>query len=435
MKNTLLIFLLSLGSLMGQNTLELNLNSTDFNKKEIQVFESQIFNWNQGAYDFLGPSAFSFHFQDIDLQIRFKVAGHWQEWQAMDDQHNASEISDRQTWVLAPFNQIIEAWQLRSQSKVEGQITIRFFWTPLESSGNTIERQDHQNDSVNPEPKSKSKNALQACNCPKPPICDRSCWCPNNDCDPLVVPTPTVPTHLIVHHSAGSNTSSNFGAVVAYYWDLHVNTNGWDDIGYNWLIDPNGVVYEGRGSGNMGAHFSCLNSGTLGFCLIGNYQNSPVPAAGLQALGEILLYEACANNIDPSDSSLHQSSQLNLRHISGHRDANSATVGCPNGTACPGQLMYNKLDSLALALSQNTCLLHQDEQSLPSAHFYPNPTEATLSWDVELESIKLIDPQGRAIHLPMSKQKTLDLSDLAPGIYSIHYQWKEQWHQQKIYIQ
>jgi len=433
MKKALLFLLLPFLNIQAQNTLELKIKSSDFREVARAEFHSDVYTWTKGAYDFLGPSAYSISPQILDLEIRFKVEGHWQEWQYMNDQHDAEGIKDRQTWVLDLLEYPIEAWQLRIQKIKPADITMRFYWSPIagENTKKHLPQKETKPSSLN----SNTPSNFQSCTCPPPPICGRNCWCPNNNCPPPSSYTPTTPTHLIVHHSAGANSSNDFAAVVAYYWDLHVNTNGWDDIGYNWLIDPNGVVYEGRGSGNTGAHFSCLNSETLGFCLIGNYENSPVPGAGLQALNDILLYEACQNNIDPADSSIHQSSQLNLRHISGHRDANSATVGCPKGTACPGQIMYNKLDSLGLALSQEICLLHQSETPLPSNYFYPNPTSSQLHWDIQLRALKLFDAQGREIHLPMSEEKTLDLSDLAPGIYSLHFRQEEQWQQQKIYIQ
>ncbi|MBK8668457.1 MAG: N-acetylmuramoyl-L-alanine amidase [Saprospiraceae bacterium] len=61
--------------------------------------------------------------------------------------------------------------------------------------------------------------------------------------------------------------------MVASIFDFHVNTNGWQDIGYNWLIDPNGVLYEGRGGGEnvRGAHMCGYNNNTLGVCVMGNF--------------------------------------------------------------------------------------------------------------------------------------------------------------------
>lgn len=431
MKKILLILFIPFCTLIGQNSLDLDIKKADFNEVAYQEFYSKVYSWNQGPFEFLGPSAYALESIELELFIRFKVNGIWQEWQNMDDQHDAEGISDRQTWVLALVEFPIEAWQLRSDKMPPDIITMRFYWAP---SANNTELENSEPSKAKPT-KSQSAKESQSCNCPSPPICDRNCWCPNNDCPPPSSYTPTTPTHLIVHHSAGANTSSNFSAIVAYYWDLHVNTNGWSDIGYNWLIDPNGIVYEGRGSGNTGAHFSCLNSGTLGLCYIGNYQNTAVPTPGLQSLAELLLYEACQNGIDPADSSIHSSSQLQLRHISGHRDANSATVGCPKGTACPGQVLYNKLDSLALSLSQNTCLLSAYSEELTSIYIYPNPSEDFIHWDINIEELILYDVQGRKLALDLPKQKTLDVSSLSKGLYQLQFKWEGEWYHQKLWIQ
>ncbi|MFN7929681.1 MAG: hypothetical protein U0Y68_17395 [Blastocatellia bacterium] len=53
--------------------------------------------------------------------------------------------------------------------------------------------------------------------------------------------------HLLVHHTANANTATDWAAVVRAIWSFHIFTNGWSDIGYNYLIDPN-VIYEGAGA-------------------------------------------------------------------------------------------------------------------------------------------------------------------------------------------
>jgi len=104
--------------------------------------------------------------------------------------------------------------------------------------------------------------ALEDCNCPQPDFQDRDDWCPAGNCPEITNPVFTEVTHLIVHHSAGVNTSSDWAATVRGIWDYHVNSNGWDDVGYNWLVDPNGVLYEGRGDDVRGAHFCGNNTVT-----------------------------------------------------------------------------------------------------------------------------------------------------------------------------
>jgi len=155
------------------------------------------------------------------------------------------------------------------------------------------------------------------CPCPLPQFVNRQGWnCPQG----ATFPSITKVTHLIVHHSASANVANDWRAVVLSFWNFHVNTNGWADIGYNLLIDPNGTLYEGRGGGEnvTGAHFCGKNGGTMGICMIGTYTNTQASEAARKTLVDVLAWKACRDNINPLESLLHTSSGLNLNRISGH---------------------------------------------------------------------------------------------------------------------
>ena len=65
-------------------------------------------------------------------------------------------------------------------------------------------------------------------------VLGRAAWCPSPFvCPKNSAPSPTTPTHLIVHHTAGTNTATDWAAVTRAIWELHVKGNGWADIGYN----------------------------------------------------------------------------------------------------------------------------------------------------------------------------------------------------------
>ena len=149
-------------------------------------------------------------------------------------------------------------------------------------------------------------------------------------------------THLIIHHSAGSTTSNDFAAVVLSYWDYHVNSNGWDDIGYNWLVDPNGVLYKGRAwkseteENVMGAHNSGKNSNTAGICFIGNYVSSIPSDLGLNKIAELSAFLCDKYKIDPISESYHAAIERVNDNIDGHGQSGG-------GTACPGTQLINRL--------------------------------------------------------------------------------------------
>lgn len=184
---------------------------------------------------------------------------------------------------------------------------------------------------------SSEQNAGQrsGCPCPQPQFQGRADWCPTGNCPFGPNPVMIDVTHLIVHHSAGANSANDWAAVVRSIWNFHVNTNGWDDIGYNWLIDPNGVLYEGRGDGIRGAHFCAQNGATMGVCVMGNFTSILPQAEAVNTLVTLLAWKCCDLELDPQDFAFHGPSGLNLFHISGHKD------GC--NTACPGDSFYPTL--------------------------------------------------------------------------------------------
>ncbi|WP_367391798.1 N-acetylmuramoyl-L-alanine amidase [Lewinella sp. LCG006] len=180
-----------------------------------------------------------------------------------------------------------------------------------------------------------------ACPCPQPGLESRTEWCPSGDCPGQTSPTPTNVTHMIVHHSAGTNSANDWAAIVRAIWDYHVNGNGWSDIGYNYLVDPNGVIYEGRGYNILGAHFCGMNSGTMGVCMMGDFTDIEPTNAALESLERLLAWKSCDIGADPLGESFHASSGGVLKNISGHRD------GC--STACPGDSFYPLLPQVRVA--------------------------------------------------------------------------------------
>ena len=84
--------------------------------------------------------------------------------------------------------------------------------------------------------------------------------------------------------------------------------------------------------------FCATNTGTMGVCLLGNFQEVEPSIAMLNKLADVLAWKSCNSTIDPGTSSLHSRSNLVLNHICGHRD------GC--ATECPGENVYSKLTTV-----------------------------------------------------------------------------------------
>ena len=232
------------------------------------------------------------------------------------------------------------------------------------------------------------------CDCAQPDICGRSCWCPSGNCPIDITPEQTIASHFIVHHSAGQTTSSDFAAVVRSYYDFHTGTNGWDDIGYNWLIDGNGVIYEGRGQGLQGAHFSCMNENTIGICVIGNYENTNPTSEAINALQSFIAWSSCEENIDILGIELHPSSNLNLNNISGHKDGNDSSNSCNTSTVCPGNNLYNLLPTIRDEMAALPCINSNSSHvnkllENEKIDIFPNPNGG--NFQVNFENIKIVN--------------------------------------------
>jgi hypothetical protein len=152
----------------------------------------------------------------------------------------------------------------------------------------------------------------------------------------------------VVHHTAGKSpaTPAASAAIVRGIQVYHVESNGWNDIGYNFLVDPFGQVFEGRVGGTdrnvVGAHALGYNTGSVGVALLGNFENESVTAEAVAALVSLLAWRLDLGHVDPVAlvTVLSSSGETRtLRAISGHRDVNA--------TACPGATLFPQLDAIA----------------------------------------------------------------------------------------
>lgn len=141
----------------------------------------------------------------------------------------------------------------------------------------------------------------------------------------LIYPEPLAPwlTTLVVHHAA---LEFNQGPRVIQR--LHVLRNNFADVGYHFFIDGLGQLYEGRPLQVRGAHTGGHNTGTIGVCLLGNFELIPPIQAQLDTL-QLLA------------ATLRE--EYGLTHLAGHRDFQ------PDATVCPGENLWPVLPTIAAA--------------------------------------------------------------------------------------
>jgi putative cell wall-binding protein len=169
---------------------------------------------------------------------------------------------------------------------------------------------------------------------------------------------------IVIHHSAGSNYDPNPAATVRAIMHLDAITKGWSDMGYNFLIDNVGHIYEGRYSrayapgeiptgedeaGRLvtGAHARHFNSGIAGIVLLGNYVDRDITPATRAALVSLVAWLAERHGLDPLGAGLYVNPITGegkwLPNIIGHRNVSQ--------TACPGGVFYGTLPSVRQAVA------------------------------------------------------------------------------------
>ena len=186
--------------------------------------------------------------------------------------------------------------------------------------------------------------AATAASTRQPRIVSRRAWGANpslrSPCDP---PRRARTVQMVfVHHTAGSNnyTRRESPSIVRSIYAYHTQGQGWCDIGYNFLVDRFGTVYEGRAGGIntpvRGAHAGDYNVKTVGISLMGNFQKVRPSRAMKRALTRLVAWKLSSYYRYPKTST--RIAGHRFEKISGHRDAMS--------TACPGRYAYAFLPAL-----------------------------------------------------------------------------------------
>lgn len=322
-------------------------------------FDGIIFNWT-----IIGNA------DDVQLRARFLNEQRWSEWRILV--HNpeyAPENAPRgqYTSTLFDLNALHSAWQIDVVVRPDAPSYLK-----------SIRSITMNNQGANPRRLQLPSAATTLPRGSKPPIVSRSVWgdatlaswdanaapwsgyCSSSSNTRTWVPdaSEVVPaTHVVIHHTAGTNyadpSTNNWPASVLGIWRFHAMTLGWCDIGYHYLIDPNGVIYEGRYTGVRddgtvadGAHALGHNRATIGISLMGNFESTEPSANAIRALDNLLGWIGSSKNIPFNTEQYYAYKNKMLNTIVGHRDVGS--------TACPGNVLYAKLPEIRMRAAQNT---------------------------------------------------------------------------------
>src|SRR4051794_11682805 len=211
-----------------------------------------------------------------------------------------------------------------------------------------------------------------------------------------------------VHHTDGPNgyTAGQVPSIIRSIYAYHVESNGWCDVGYNFLVDRFGRIWEGRYGGItkavIGAHTGGFNTNSFGVSMIGTYTSVSPSAALLSGVEHVFAWKLGMYYRNPTakatlvaasfaGSRYAKGTTVTFNTISGHRDADTTT--------CPGSAGYAKLPAIRTAV-----------KSLIGAGFVaPSVTPA---------SVRMLSGQGFAIKagLLSAQSWTATVTDAKTGV-------------------
>jgi len=167
-------------------------------------------------------------------------------------------------------------------------------------------------------------NSVQLPGCPK--IVTRAQWgarAPTNHIPNMSA----LPIYVFVHHSAGPEcfTPEKCTQEMHVFQSYHMDTRGYSDTGYNFVVGEDGNAYEARGWNEVGAHTLNYNHNGIAICVVGDFTSKLPNAAALNTVKQLIQCGLDNHKIAPTYT------------LKGHRDVGS--------TACPGTTLYNLIHS------------------------------------------------------------------------------------------
>jgi N-acetylmuramoyl-L-alanine amidase len=298
----------------------------------------------------------------IQLAVRIQTATGWGEWQALspnDEFADPNAPANQATSTMISTDIPATAWQAQimlppnSVSYVT-QISAITMNTLLPNATRRI----------------LPSAAFSSPNGSKPPIVARTTWgdselaawdqraANGETTDATWLPEPAEiakPTMITIHHTATPNDAlgSDWAARVRSIWRYHTITHGWGDIGYHFLIDPNGVIYSGRLNGVRdngtvidGAHVLGYNRANIGISMMGTFSDVAPTTAAQNALNSLIAWITTTYHITPNTTAYYAYKNVTLNTIVGHRDIGTTT--------CPGGVLYDLIPSIRVTAAINT---------------------------------------------------------------------------------
>jgi hypothetical protein len=293
------------------------------------------------------------------LAIRVRAAGHWGRWTTVPvDPEHGPDVGAPEARTAGRTSDPVWAGQANAvQYALRGSGTmrdVRLAFLNTEGTATAAERRhEHRHDRR--QESARASAARPIVPAPGvPPIITREEW-GASQCPPRAAPTYGDVQVAFVHHTVSANNygPADSAAMVRGICLYHRNSNHWNDIGYNFLVDKYGQVFEGRAGGIdaavVGAQAQGYNAQSTGISNLGTFSTTGQTPAGLDALARLLSWKLAVHAVPPlgtvqvtsTGGSLNRypaGAKVTLQRISGHRDGDA--------TACPGDALYAQLPQL-----------------------------------------------------------------------------------------
>jgi N-acetylmuramoyl-L-alanine amidase len=284
---------------------------------------------------------------DARIRVRDAARGTWSAWTAMSDDSSGDEGSEP-VWAGGA-----DAYELRLKSYPAGLRAHFVNSTGTATAGQrlltALRRHAHDAYVALTGAPAQAQGQDGA-----PAIVARADW-GASQCKPRADPTYGSVQTAFVHHTVNANDygPQDSAAIVLAICRYHRDTNGWYDIGYNFLVDRFGTVFEGRAGGVdqavIGAQAQGYNSVSTGVAEIGTFSAVAPSAAATQATEDLLAWKLSLTGVPAlghvtvrsgggPDNRYATGTPVTFQRISGHRDADQ--------TSCPGTALYRRLPAI-----------------------------------------------------------------------------------------
>ncbi|WP_415925759.1 peptidoglycan recognition protein [Streptomyces scabiei] len=196
----------------------------------------------------------------------------------------------------------------------------------------------------------------------RPPIVPRTAWL--DDLARHAQPPPRYDDKVVavfVHHTDSPNgyDCADAPRIIRYLYAGQTGARNWDDIGYNFLVDRCGTIYEGRAGGVdrpvTGAHTQGFNHRTAGIAALGTFTAGiPVPQAMVDAIAALTAWKLGLSGADPRAAVRLTSSNSHSRYAAGSTAAFPALAGHRDAymTSCPGAALTARLPEIRRAAAR-----------------------------------------------------------------------------------